>query len=118
MLARSQPIVWPHPAPRWGGRSLRECRAAGSAPRRLEREALLADELGVQELLKGLGGELLQQPAAVLLGELRPVAGGLHPLLQPLAPSGMPKYSTPRVPQYVSRRAAIRSRSGACPSPP
>src|SRR5205814_10217065 len=52
----------------------------------LEREALRADELRVQELLEPLGGDELREDLAPLgRGELGLVQRGLHLLLEPVA---------------------------------
>ena len=56
----------------------------------LEREALLARVAQVEELLEAVRHQELPQDAEPILGrKLRPVAGRLHPLLQPLAPLGV-----------------------------
>ncbi len=52
----------------------------------LEREALLADVFGLQELLEGLGRDQpLEEAERVLRGAGRPVAAALHALDEPVA---------------------------------
>ena len=54
--------------------------------RTLQREALLANELRVEELLERLGGhEHLEDTAAVIVGQGRVVPGALDALLEPFA---------------------------------
>jgi hypothetical protein len=85
----------------------------------LEREALLADVLGLQERLEGLGLVELVEDAQLLV-VARLLVLDLDVVLEPRrwAGSWMCMYSTPIVRQYESRRTPRMSRSFIVRLPP